>query len=153
MPRYSLDDAIFDASDQERELDGILNRIPDQAAAAWRRVASKLRKEEPLTDRQRILLADALEKAADNPKAAAAAFGLKQGRSRGRLKQADIDEVASLVSDLHFGQGIPLKDSNSAPLGGAFAQAAERLRMRESTVRDAWYRASLRYRIKPKSID
>ena len=148
--RYSLNDAMFDASDQLRDLEGIPNRIPDHAAAALKRIAAKLRVGEALTDRERVVLAEALERAASNPRGAAAALGLKQGRSRGRLKQANIDRVALVVSELHFGQGIPLKDGTNAPMGGALAQAAERLGMKESTVRDAWSRASARYRVERK---
>jgi|GEM_PF-5477618 len=145
MSSTTLKDAICQAADELRNLDGLETRRPDHASRALLLMVWKLRRGEDLTDRERACLADALERAVDDPRKAGAALGLVQKRSRGLTPQEIYDEVGADVWRYHFVERLPLTANRDTE--GAFAKVAEIRGIPEKTVEEYYYKASLRYRV------
>ena len=150
MTAKTIRDAMFDAADELRDIEGLKTRRPDHAAPALLRIVWKLRNETPLTDRERCYLADAIECAITDPRKAGAALGLVQKKARGIVTQQVVDEVAADVWHARFFEHMPLTPNRETI--GAFAAVAERKGMTEKKVEDYYYKASPRYRFPPEDV-
>jgi len=118
-------------------LDGARNRQPQSAQVLLSWICESLRKYRALSPEWADFIAEALEKAVENPKRAGVALGLIGKRQRPRTygKWRRDDELAAKVRALQL-QGMPLKDGRRG--NGAFTHVANESHVGKRTVERAW---------------